>query len=361
MNKGRGLGGWETDSQKFPDPLTLARENMARTGNYIEEPFGILTDDDLYLDCVLVKPANLSDEELRVLRVWVPKYPLTKSSVITCARQEVNSYGPDGSIAHLVFDLRGTGDSDGLPGNHDFDLDLYAIKEWAKERFGKINFGFLGFPMSDYGRINMWPLGVGSIMESYYYTAAGDNLTPPTVIYLGSYGNFSRRDDILCTRIADAGYEVHGLDPLRYLLHASVAHRLTPNDIFKDVGDLTQMLPNPPIVIGRPLSAGLALLLAAGVHAIRGVIAIGRAQAGFNPAHIFQNSNPYTYMLHRQIPHIAPRPLALVRHIGHPLGGDKTELNTLFQSSQPPHRLEETEKLSSKFLINLLKWIEENQ
>ena len=72
---------------------------------YIEETFGILTDDELYLDCILVKQANVSDADLRVLRVWVPKYPLTKTSVLTCARQEVQSYGPDGTIAHLVFDL----------------------------------------------------------------------------------------------------------------------------------------------------------------------------------------------------------------------------------------------------------------
>jgi len=37
------------------------------TPPYIEENFGILTDDDLYLDAILIKPANLTDETLRVL------------------------------------------------------------------------------------------------------------------------------------------------------------------------------------------------------------------------------------------------------------------------------------------------------
>lgn len=339
----------------------MTHNNMAATDTYIEEPFGILTDDDLYLDCVLVKPANMHDEQLRVLRVWVPKYPLTKSSVITCARQEVNSYGPDGRIAHLVFDLRGTGNSEGLLGNQEYAKDLHAIEEWSKERFGKINFGFLGFPMSDYGRINMWPLRVGSVMESYYYPAGGDDLDPSSVIYMGSYGNFSRRDDMLCTQIANAGYEVYGLDPLRYLLHASAQKQLKPDDLYKDMRELVQMVPGDPIIIGRPLAAGLAILWAAGVDAIRGVITIGRAQAGFNLDHVFHNSNPYTYLLHRHVPHIAPRPLAMVQHLGHPLGGDATELKELFQSSQSPRRLEKTKKLNGEFLVNLLNWIEENQ
>lgn len=328
---------------------------------YIEESFGILTDDELYLDCILVKPANASDSDLRVIRAWVPKYPLTKASVITCARQEVQSYGPNGTIAHLVFDLRGTGDSEGVLGNMDFDMDLHAVQEWAKERFGRINFGFLGFPESDYGRVNMWPLRVGAVMESYYYHAAGDNLVAPSILYLGSYGNFSRRDDILCTKLADQGYEVYGLDPLRYLLHASVTHRLTPDDLHRDLHSLVQMLPNKPIIIGRPLAAGLALLWATNVVNNRGVIAIGLAQSGFHPGHIFQNNNPYNFMLSRLVGQISPRPVAFAQHLSHKLGGDTNELEKLFQNSKEPRLLEKTDKLTSKFLIGLVRWIEENQ
>ena len=334
---------------------------MSPTSSYIEENFGILTDDDLYLDCVLVKPAKASDEDLRVLRAWAPKYPLTKSSVITCARQEVQSYGPDGKIAHLVFDLRGTGDSDSILGNQDFDADLHAIREWAQERFGQINFGFLGFPESEYGRVNMWPLRAGSVVESYYYPAAGDNLTPPSIMYLSSYGNFSRRDDALCIKLANAGYEVYGLDPLRYLLHASVSRQLTPDDLARDAQEVGQMLTSPPLLIGNPLAAGLALLWTARVQAIRGVIAIGRAQDGFRPAHVFQNRNPYTFMLARQASQIAPRPLVLVRRLGHMLGGDSAELTGLYQSSKEPRRLEETKQISSQFLLEMVRWIEENQ
>ncbi|MFQ5434305.1 MAG: hypothetical protein ACE5FD_05460, partial [Anaerolineae bacterium] len=129
--------------------------HLTITPHYAEESFGILTDDELYLDCILIRPVKLKDEELKVLRVWVPKYPLSKSSVITCARQEVKSYGPDSKIAHLVFDLRSTGDSDGMMGDDNFDLDLTAVADWADERFGKINFGFLGFPTIDGGKVNV--------------------------------------------------------------------------------------------------------------------------------------------------------------------------------------------------------------
>jgi hypothetical protein len=328
---------------------------------YVEENFGILTDDDLYLDCILVKPVKLTDDKLRVLRVWVPKYPLTKTSVITCARQEVKSYGPNGRIAHLVFDLRATGDSEGILGDQNFQMDLQAVAAWAKERFGRVNFGFLGFPTLENGIVNLWPLRKNALMESYHYPAAGASLSPPSMIYLSTYGNFSRADDILCTALAKAGYNVHGLDPLRYLLHASVNNRLTPNDLWDDLKLLIQMLPNEPIVIGQPLAAGLALVWAAGVKKIRGVMAIGRAQGGLAPAHIFQNNNPYTYLLHRHIAHIAPRPLALVMLKGHLLGGSEEEVNAIYQKSKEPRRLEQTDKISPEFFLNLLTWLEKNR
>lgn len=330
---------------------------MASTLPYVEESFGVLTDDNLYLDCILVKPAALADADLRVLRVWVPKYPLTKTSVIACARQEVKSYGPDAKIAHLVFDLRGTGDSEGILGDHNFQMDLHAIDAWAKERFGRINFGFLGTPTSEIGRVNVWPLRAGAVMESYYYPPSTSLLTPPSLLYLGTYGNFSRADDRLCAALARSGYHVYGLDPLRYLLHASANHRLSPNDLWEDLKMLIQMLPSRPIIIGQPLASGLALLWASRVKNVRGIIAIGRAQAGFSPGHIFHNSNPYTFLIHRYVPDISPRPLALVMHTDHPMGGDEDELATLFQSSKRPHRAERTDEVDREFLLELLTWI----
>ncbi len=331
------------------------------TPPYVEENFGILTDDNFYLDAILVKPAHLADEKLRVLRVWVPKYPLTKTSVITCARQEVKSYGPDGRIAHLVFDLRGTGDSDGILGRHNFKLDLGAIAAWAEERFGKVNFGFLGTPNIHDGRVNVWPLRAGAVMETYYYHAVGSReLVPPIVVYLSTYGHFGQSDEKLCRRLAQKGYAVYGLDPLRYLLHASSQERLTPQLLWEDLRIFIQMLPGDPIMIGQPLGAGLALMWAAGNSRVQGVIAVGRAQAGLQPAHIFVNDNPYTFLLTRQVGRLAPRPLVLVRHNGHPLGSDEEELAALFKSSQDPRRFEAVNEVDADFLEEMLRWIQAN-
>lgn len=332
---------------------------MSSEQPYIEEPFGILTDDDLYLDCILVRPPDVPDEAIQSLRVWVPKFPLTKTSVITCARQEVQAAGKQRKMAHLVFDLRGTGESEGVMGDENFDHDLHAIREWAQERFGSVNFGFLGTPFSAYGRVNLWPLRPGSIMESYYYPAFSSAIAVPTLLYLSTYGSFGKTDDTVCARLAQAGYEVFGADPLRYLLHASAQNRLKPEDLWEDLKMLIQMLPAPPIIIGQPMAAGLALLWASRVPQVKGVIALGRAQVGFAPSHIFHTNNPYTYLLSRYVKEIAPRPTALVMLTGHAMGGEEQEFATLYQSLQEPRRLEKLERLSLTALRELVEWVRE--
>lgn len=331
------------------------------TTPYVEEGFGILTDDQLYLDCILVKPAQTRDEDLKAIRVWVPKHPLTKSSVITCARQEVSSYGAKGKIAHLVFDLRGTGFSDGDPDDNNYQQDLYAVAAWAKERFGRINFGFLGTPTSAYGRVYVWPLRAGTVMETYYYPARHANQNPISILYLCSYGNFTITDDAICATLAENGYHVYGLDPLRYLLHASLQERLKPDDIWTDLHMLVDMLPSEAIVIGQPLSAGLALLWGAGSDRINGVIAIGKAQLGLKPKHIFHNANPYDFLLHRYTQKINPRPVAYIMLKDHPMGGEEDEFATLYQNTIDPRKVDRVEKISPDYLLGLLKWIEKNK
>lgn len=323
---------------------------------FIEENFGILTDDDVYLDSILIKPANLTDDELKVLRVWVPKYPLDKQSLLTCARQEVQSYGVDSKIAHLVFDLRGTGDSDGISGDYNFQLDMRAVADWAHERFGRINFGFLGHPNLEKGVVHMWPLRAGVSMESYYFRGATADLHPPCILYFSVYGNFSREDDQICYQLAQQGYDVYGVDPLRYLLHASAIERLTREHIHQDIRMLVQMLPNEPYLVAQPLASGLALLAAAGVNKILGVIAIGRAQSGLSPTHIFQNRNPHNFSLPQMLPHIAPRPLTLVINNHHAMGGQDGELAKLFKYSKEPHRLETTDGVNIEHLLEILAW-----
>jgi hypothetical protein len=329
--------------------------------NYEQEDFGILTDDNLYLDAMLFKQVGVSDEEIKVLRVWVPKFPLTKTSVITCARQEIQSYPPNSGIAHLVFDLRGTGDSDSLLGNYDYLTDLRSVKAWAIERFGKINFGLLGFPSSENGNVDMWPLRAGSMLETYHYFAKGEQVVPPTVLYLSSYGNFSHADEKRCMALAEEGYDVYGMDPYRYLLSASASQRLTPAMLYDDLRLLIQMLPVAPTIIAEPMAAGLGLLWAAGVREVKGVIAIGRAQSGLMPKHIFDHSETAVFDLRTLIGKISPRPTVIIHHDGNPMGGDKKRMEILFEHSQEPHRLESTEKISSGLLLNLLAWMETKQ
>ena len=332
---------------------------MAEPRSYEEEAFGILTDDNVYLDCILVKPPGATDETLRALRVWVPRYPLTKSSVITCARQEVQSYGADGKIAHLVFDLRGTGYSEGSSGDHNFEMDLKGIRLWALERFGKISFGFLGTPQGA-EQVDVRPIRPNVVMELYHYPPSSPSHKAP-IIYLATYGNFRPRDDALCRALADAGYDVYGMDPLRYLLHASVGNRLEVRELWQDLRTLCRQLPGRPIVIGKPVSAGLALLWTSGVEAVAGVIAIGRAQMAFKPSHIFKNDNPHVFFLGRYVHKIAPRPMALVLLKEHSLGGERDEMAALYQTAAGLRQIKQADKVTPELLLQLLKWTENNQ
>jgi hypothetical protein len=324
---------------------------------YAEETFGILTDDDLYLDCVLVKSLNLTDEETRAVRVWTPRYPYTKMTTITCARQEVASYGREGKIAHLVFDLRGTGESEGLPGDKNFDLDLQAIRAWAEERFGGVPVSFLGAPM-DQATVRLAPIRPGVAIETYHYAAADGGRSP--LLYFASYGNFDRIDNARCLALARAGHTVCALDPLRYLLHASARQRLIPTDLWQDFQALCQTLAALPIVIGMPMSAGLALFCAAGVNEIKGVIAIGQAQIGFNASHIFGKGSRHNFFLSRHVYEIAPRPAVLVNYEKHPLGNAGDEREVLFELCGEPKRTADSREMSPAFLLEQINWIEQN-
>lgn len=325
--------------------------------NYREESFGILTDDDLALDCVLVRPANAPDEGLKAIRVWVPRYPLTKASLITCARHEVDALGADGAVAHLVFDLRGTGDSEGTPGDLNFQADLRAVRLWAEERFGAISVGFLGRPHGQ-EQVDVRPIRAGVVMELYRYRAAAGAEQPPVpLIYLATYGAFSAADETICHALARAGYDVLAMDPLRYLLHAAAQSRIEIPELWQDLQTLCDQLPQRPLLLGQPVSAGLALLWASGVEAVRGVLATGQAQRAFRPSHIFANSNPHTFFLGRYVHKIAPRPVAIIRQTQHPLGGNQDELSALHQVSGAPRRLIEVEQATTDLLLDQLTWL----
>lgn len=326
--------------------------------DYQTENFGILTDDDLYLDCVLFRPEQISDEQMRSIRVWVPKFPLSKTSILTCARSETRASGLQNAAAHLVFDLRGTGESEGLPGDTNFDMDLLAIKAWAHERFGRINVTFLGQPIGQ-GQPGLFPLGPAVTIEYYLYGSRHEYLaesTKPPLIYLATLGQFSERDDALCQNLADLGYKVYGLDPLRYLLHASATRRLLPLDLWNHFRQFCTSFHTNPVLLAQPVSAGLGLMWTSGIEEIRGVIAVGRAQIAFSSNQIFHNDDVRTYALSRQLYNISPRPLTIVRLKDHPLGGAHDELALLYDASDEPHRYEQVSEISTAYLQTLLDW-----
>ena len=131
--------------------------------------------------------------------------------------------------------------------------------------------------------------------------------------------------------------------------------------LYEDFNILLHMLPKEPIVVGNPLASGLAIVWGAGVPRIEGVVAIGRAQSGLQPSHVFNNANPYTFLLSRKVAEIAPRPLSLIRLEDHPMGAQDDTLSALFKSSGEPHRYETAVTLTPQLLIEQIKWIESNK
>ena len=320
-----------------------------------EESFGILTEDDIYLDCILVLPDDLQDKDVVTIRVWVPRYPLTKSSLITCARQEVEAFGRHNQTAHLVFDLRGTGESEGSFRNQEYEEDLKGILLWAEERFGEIKVTFMGLPLSESSQVSLLPLRPGVVMETYRFPTVG--IDPPRLIYMSRYGNFGLRDEKMCMALQAAGYEVYGMDPFRYLLHASASELLTAETASTDLQMFMQFLDRPPLIMAQPVSAGLALLWAASSESVRGVLGMGRFQAGLKPPHIFDQAQKQGFQLQHIVGRIAPRPVAIIG----PANSDGDEASSLYSFLAEPRRLERAQLLSSDYLLSLLRWLEEKR
>ena len=119
-----------------------------------------------------------------------------------------------------------------------------------------------------------------------------------------------------------------------------------------------EQMPEEPLLVGLPVSAGLALLWASGVEAVQGVVAVGRAQLAFKPTHIFANDNPHTFFLGRYVHRISPRPVSLAMQKGHPLGGDRDELSAIHQTCSEPRHLKQIEAITSAFLLEELAWLQ---
>ncbi len=328
--------------------------NMA----YLEEHFGILTDDGLALESTLVRPVRLDDKDVRSVQVWVPKYPLTRSSMLPVARREIVALGPGAATVNLTFDLRGSGESDGVPSREGFEVDLHAAHEWAKERFGpKVAFRPLGFPdLGEAENLLALPIRPGVLTELYSY--APDDPNDVSVLYYSTYARFERKDDALCRAMADRGYKVYGADMLRYLLAAAP---LTLEDLWKDGTVLLSRLGRPLFMIARAYAAGPAFMMALGAPEVAGVMVTGPSQEGFTPLGLFSGENPNRLVLTRHARKFAPRPLLFLWNRAEAGKLDPESLRQVYAAAGKPRLWGVIPDLDSATLLNGLEWLRSNQ
>jgi hypothetical protein len=323
-----------------------------------EEHFGILTDDDLALEATLVRPAGLADENVGVVQLWVPKYPLTRSSVLPAARVEVAALGADSKMVNLTFDLRGSGESDGLAGDEEFEIDIRSAHEWAKERFGSdVLFRPLGFPdLGKADRLIALPLRPGVVAELYRYHPVGEG--KGSVLYFSRYANFGRDDDDLCRALADAGYTVYGGDLMRYLL---LAAPLTLESLWGDGSVLGAHIGKSVLLVARSFAAGPALALAAGVPAVSGVIVTGPAQVGFDPSHLFSQDDPARLDLTVLVKELSPRPVIFLWNRAEVGDTPPDGLKRVYDQAEKPRLWGVVSQIDASILLNALNWAQSHQ
>lgn len=323
-----------------------------------EEHFGILTDDELALEATMVRPTMLTDDLVRTVQVWVPKFPLTRSSVLPAARAEIAAMGSSSRVVNLTFDLRGTGESDGMPSDEGFEIDLHSAHEWAKERFGPdVQFRTMGFPdLGGADRLLAFPLRPGVVAELYRYNP--DEESQGRVLYLSSYGDFSRDDDALCRALARADYTVYGGDLLRYLF---MAGPLTAEELQSDGVTLGSLVGEPFYLIGRAFAAGPALAIASGNPAVAGVVVTGPAQEGLTAAHLFSQDDPAKLNLSRLIKDLAPRPSVYLWNRQEAGRITFDGLKRVHDLTGKPSLWGVVREINASILLHALDWVEKNQ
>jgi hypothetical protein len=322
-----------------------------------EETFGILTDDNLALEATLVRPADLKDDTVRTVQVWVPKYPLTRSSLLPAARASTMAAGADQGVVNLTYDPRGAGESDGVPSQQGFEIDVSSIGEWARERFGaQIELVVFGF--ADMGRANQlitMPLREGVFLEMYRYSPNGNGRG--TVLYFSRYTHFGRDDDGLCRAMADEGYMVYGGDLMRYLLLAGPEVALTT--FLEDLGVMIRYAERPLFVVARAFAAGPALVLAAANKAIDGVVVAGPAQEGLTLAHLFSRERPSQLVLLRHTRDYAPRPGVFLWDTAAAPRLDAQGLRAIHDAMEGPRLWGTVPRVDAALLTNALRWLAE--
>ncbi len=331
---------------------------MFDSATIAEEQFGILTDDQLALEATLIRPAGLLDADVRVVQVWVPKYPFSRSSLLTAARVQTAALGAKSGTVNLAFDLRGSGESDGMPSDEGFQIDVRSVRAWARERFGPgAIFRALGFPdLGQADRLVPLPVRPGVLAELYRYNP--DAVSQGRVLYLSQYADFSRADDALCRSLADLNFTVHGADLMRYLLPASP---VTLEAFWSDGQMLAMQIGRPFFVVARAFAAGPALALAAGVPSIAGVIVTGPAQAGLEPSHLFSEGDRVRLQLADLVAQISPRPMVFLWNRAEAGGVSSDGLKGVYERAGKPSLWGVVPQLDASMLANALNWLGDNQ
>jgi hypothetical protein len=324
-----------------------------------EETFGILTDDNLALEATLVRPAGLEDEAVQQVQVWVPKYPLTRSSLLPAARTSTMAAEGDRGIVNLTYDPRGAGESDGIPSKDGFEIDLHSIEEWAHERFGvHVELSVFGFAdLGEADRLITMPLREGVFLELYRYNPGGEERG--TVLYFSRYTHFGRDDDDLCRAIADEGYLVYGGDLMRYLLMAGPEVRV--ETLLDDLGVMVYYMGRPLLVVARAFAAGPALLLAAANKAIDGVIVTGPAQEGLSLGHLFSREKPSQLVLLRHARDYTPRPGVFLWNVAAAGKLDPQGLKAFHDAMEGPRLWGVVPRVDQTLLLNALRWLGEQR
>ena len=320
-----------------------------------EETFGILTDDQLALEATLVRPAGLEDEAVRGVQLWVPKYPLTRSSVLPAARVSTMVAGEDRGIVNLTYDPRGAGESDGVPSKDGFEIDVRSIHEWAMERFGAdVDLQVFGFAdLGEADRLITMPLREGVFLELYRYSPRGEERG--SVLYFSRYTHFGRDDDLFCRAMADEGYLVYGGDLMRYLLLAGP--ELAVETLLDDLGMMVHHMGRPLVVVGRAFSAGPALLLAAANKAVDGVIVTGPAQEGLNLAYLFSRERSSQLVLLRHAKEYSPRPGVFLWNLAASGEIDARGLKAFHDAMEGPRLWAVVPRVDRALLLNALGWL----
>jgi len=287
--------------------------------------------------------------------VWVPKYPLTRSSVLPAARRSAMAVDENPWTVQVVFDLRGSGESDGTPSKEGFEIDLHSVSEWAHERFGlRAKVQFFGFPdMGGADRLITMPLRPGVMIELYRYNP---RVKPSkgSVLYFSQYFDFTRDDDVICRSLADKGFIVYGCDLMRYLL---LAGPLTMTEFMDDTRVLASQLESPLFLVARAFAAGPALAMAAGVASVRGVLVTGPAQQGLSSAQHFVQDNPAHLLLSLLIREMASRPAIFLWNVTESGKLDPNSLKIIHDAKADPKLWAVVKQVDGPVLLNALGWL----